>query len=156
MKNLNLKPQQTDEFWLIACKEELAVGRSVGIKAKGLSMFPVIRPKQEVLIKPYPFEELKVGQIIAFQRKTHIVVHRIVQVDETYHNEVVCQGDANWHQDEPVNLQNYIGLIDLKGKNEQQRILSNILYKPTISFCRFGMSLASKTKKILLKLFSQT
>jgi signal peptidase I len=151
-----LKPQQTDEFWLIACKEELAVGRSVGIKAKGLSMFPVIKPKQEVLIKPYSFDQLKIGQIIAFQRKTHIVVHRIVQVDETSHNGVVCQGDANWHQDEPVNLQNYIGLIDLKGKNEQQKFLSTVFYKPAITFLRFGMTLASKIKNILLKLFSQT
>lgn len=151
-----MKPQQTDEFWLKACKEELAIGRSVGIKAKGLSMFPVIRSKQEVLIKPYPYDQLKIGQIIAFQRKTHIVVHRIVQVDETSHNGVVCQGDANWHQDEPVNLQNYIGLIDLKGKNEQQKVLSTIFYKPTISFLRFGMTFASKIKKILLKLSSQT
>ena len=143
-----MKPQQTDEFWLTACKDELAAGRSVGIKAKGLSMFPVIRPKQEVLIKPYPLEMLKIGQIIAFQRKTHLVVHRVIQIEKTPQYKLTCQGDANWYLDEPVSLQNYIGLIDLKGRKEQQSVFANVLYKPIISLFRIVMRGASKAKQI--------
>ena len=61
-------------------------------------------------------ESADVGQIIAFQRKTHLVVHRVVQIEKTPPYKLTCQGDANWYTDEPVSLQNYIGLIDLKGR----------------------------------------
>jgi signal peptidase I len=143
-----MEPRQTDQFWLKACEHELASGRSVGIKAKGLSMFPVISQKQEVRISSYPFEKLKIGQIIAFQRKTHIVVHRVIQIEKTRQNELTCQGDANWYKDEPVNIQNYIGLVDLNGKNEQQSVFAYVLYKPLISFFRIARSVASKAKQI--------
>ena len=71
-----MKPQQTDEFWLEWCIDELAQGRAVQILSNGYSMWPCIRPKDKLLISAVPFSSVQLNDIIAFHRQNHIVVHR--------------------------------------------------------------------------------
>jgi hypothetical protein len=143
-----VKPQQTDAFWLEWCLDELKLGRDVKFVSKGLSMFPVMMPKQEIVISNFPIESIKVGQLLAFKRQTHIVVHRVVKVLENPTFSLRTQGDANWRMDEPITTDNYIGLVSLKGKPERQSRFAILFYKPIISFWRIGLSIGSKTKKL--------
>ena len=107
-----MKPQQTDEFWLEWCIDELAQGRAVQILSNGYSMWPCIRPKDKLLISAVPFSSVQINDIIAFQRQNHIVVHRVVEIlDSENGNELRTIGDSNSVDDEPIDLSNFIGKV---------------------------------------------
>ena len=107
-----MKPQQTDGFWLEWCIDELAQGRAVQILSNGYSMWPCIRPKDNLLISAVPFSSVQINDIIAFQRQNHIVVHRVVEIlDSENGNELRTIGDSNSVDDEPIDLSNFIGKV---------------------------------------------
>ena len=107
-----MKAQQTDEFWLEWCIDELAQGRAVQILSNGYSMWPCIRPKDKLLISAVPFSSVQINDIIAFQRQNHIVVHRVVEIlDSENGNELRTIGDSNSVDDEPIDLSNFIGKV---------------------------------------------
>ena len=107
-----MKPQQTDEFWLEWCIDELAQGRAVQILSNGYSMWPCIRPKDNLLISADPFSSVQLNDIIAFQRQNHIVVHRVVEIlDSENGNALRTIGDSNSVDDEPIDLSNFIGKV---------------------------------------------
>lgn len=107
-----MKPKQTDEFWLDWCIDELAQGRAVQILSNGYSMWPCIRPKDNLLISTVPFSSVQINDIIAFQRQNHIVVHRVVEIlDSENGNELRTIGDSNSVDDEPIDRSNFIGKV---------------------------------------------
>lgn len=79
-------------------------GQEITIAANGWSMFPCLRPSDVVKIHPTSFSDLIFGDIIAFQRKQQLVVHR-------YIGQNTSQGDACLRTDEPITEVNYIGKI---------------------------------------------
>lgn len=85
-------------------KTALQNGQEITITANGWSMYPCLRPSDVVKIHPTPFSDLKFGDIIAFQRKQQLIVHRYIAKNTS-------QGDACLHSDEPITPTNYIGKI---------------------------------------------
>ena len=59
--------------------ELLRSGQSVRFVARGSSMWPSIPPGSRLEVLPCPAEELKVGELAAFDRGGQLVVHRVTQ-----------------------------------------------------------------------------
>ena len=74
-------------------RECLAAGQSVRFSPKGISMLPMLRQGMDsVELSPLP-ETLRKYDIPLYQRKNgHYVLHRIVQVGQTY----TCIGDNQY------------------------------------------------------------
>ncbi|MDP4596857.1 MAG: hypothetical protein NWS92_07780 [Crocinitomicaceae bacterium] len=116
------KPQATDLFWLTWCDEELRQGRTVQIRAHGLSMFPQIWPGAMLSIFRKDVRSLKVDDWILFRRKDHFVAHRLIEV--LHQKELIgyAQGDANFFRDEPITIDNYVGVVEaINGRKKSMR-----------------------------------
>ena len=79
-----MKTVEKEEFWVDWCKEELAQGRSLKIPAHGFSMLPSIIQGSIVQIEAISMEQILPGDLIAFQRLQHIVVHRVLKIKQKY------------------------------------------------------------------------
>lgn len=79
---------------LIEIHKEL--GKISTFKCEGRSMLPLITPGSMVSIEHLPAEKIKLGEIIAFRRSSHLVVHRVLK---EYHHQgnlfFLEKGDSN-------------------------------------------------------------
>lgn len=69
------------------------------------SMEPTIHPGDVVAIKPVPYKDLKVGNIITFQPKSGdpmLITHRIIAKSSGGVNRITTKGDANGAADTPI------------------------------------------------------
>lgn len=82
----------------------LSEGKTLKLRADGLSMFPSIKPGSIVFIEPASdISALEKGTIIAWKLEKGFVVHRIVRKFEK-DNQIfaVTRGDCNLHEDIPL------------------------------------------------------
>lgn len=150
-----MKHRETDAFWLKWCREEILNGRSVHLQSNGGSMFPAILPKTVLCIEVKAFSALEIGEIVVFQRNTHMVVHRVIGIKDNSDERIIyTQGDSNWYRDEPITEKNYVGYVKGKVvKDVLQHIarphqLALILTRFIFTFYRITLRFASKSKKI--------
>ncbi len=72
------------------------VGKISSFRCEGRSMLPLIAPGSMVSIEHLPAEKIKLGEIIAFRRSSHLVVHRVLK---EYHHQgnlsFLEKGDSN-------------------------------------------------------------
>jgi len=91
----------------------LRAGNSVRIMASGYSMYPSIKPGDIILIDPLPYQgSLITGDIIAWQRDSDFVVHRLVHItDSDNHRYYLTRGDSSLSSDEPVSAGQLTGIV---------------------------------------------
>lgn len=65
----------------------------------GNSMFRVFTPGDKLLLRRIPFEDLRVGDIVAVEAKPTSYVHRVIEIGE---GGAVTQGDNNASPDEAL------------------------------------------------------
>jgi hypothetical protein len=58
----------------------LRSGQSVCFRARGRSMWPSIPSGSRIEVSPCPVAALEVGQVAAYEREGHVVVHRIERI----------------------------------------------------------------------------
>jgi len=91
----------------------LAEGTTLRVKAEGYSMYPSIKPGSSILIEPvsdgyFPSP----GEIIAWKRKTGLVVHRLVRiVKEDTEILYITRGDSCANEDPPVTHDQIAGKV---------------------------------------------
>jgi signal peptidase I len=91
----------------------LECGKSVRIKAFGLSMYPSVVPGSDIVIEPLIIKGLPVpGEIIVFRREGHLVLHRLLSIitsnGKTYY---ITRGDRNAFRDAPSLIENIAGRV---------------------------------------------
>ena len=91
----------------------LGEGSEVRIIASGYSMYPAIRPGNPIIIEPVKgCDDLKPGDIIAWERDSDLVVHRLVHIyesdSELYY---ITRGDATLISDNPVSFNLIAGRV---------------------------------------------
>lgn len=89
-------------------QEQLNAGRSVRFAPRGVSMLPMLRPGLDtVVLSPAP-ERLKKYDLPLYQRDNgHYVLHRVVEVGETY----TCVGDNQFRLEPGIRREQIIGLV---------------------------------------------
>ena len=145
---------EKDEFWLSWCREELTLGRTVRIVASGYSMIPTIWPGTEIEISNCPMDQLCIGDIIAFQRIQHMVVHRVVMIqnlhDETF---ITTMGDSNLKVDEVINNANFIGKVKVKNNTlvhtGQPILIKRSIYSGIAFFFTYSNALIKRILRLL-------
>jgi signal peptidase I len=150
-----MKILEKDEFWLSWCKEELTLGRIVRIAASGYSMIPTVWPGEIIEIQPEVIENVQIGDIIAFQRMQHMVVHRVVMIqnlhDETF---ITTMGDSNLKVDEVINNGNFIGKVRVKNNTLIQSHAPVLVKRSFYSGIAFIFTLSNALLKRVLRLLS--
>ena len=91
----------------------LAEGKTIRVKAEGLSMYPSIKPGSVIFIEPYnPNTRPVPGEIIAWKRDSGFVVHRLVRYfEKESFDYFVTRGDSIMAEDEPVLFDQIAGKV---------------------------------------------
>lgn len=73
------------------------------------SMWPTLKKGDLVILKGVSkAEDIRVGDIIAFEHEEGFAIHRVIQVDG---ESITTQGDANRKPDEPITFDDVIGRV---------------------------------------------
>ncbi|HUS85978.1 MAG TPA: S24 family peptidase [Bacteroidales bacterium] len=91
----------------------LKEGTSVRIIASGYSMYPSIKPEDIIIIHPIPDPlSLIPGEIIAWQRDTDFVVHRLIHI-AGYNNRkyFLTRGDSSLSSDQTIGPDQLAGKV---------------------------------------------
>ena len=155
-----MQPVKTEEFWVDWCKEELAQGRSLKIPAHGFSMLPSINQGSIVQIEAISMEQILPGDLIAFQRQQHLVVHRVLKIKQTTTELLFqSQGDSNMRIDERITSLNYIGKVTKKNNLKLSKKIPSYPQRIFFSLIALGLTyffvLKNKLKKLRLRLNQQ-
>ena len=104
----------------------LAEGKTIKIRADGYSMYPTIKPGSIIYIEPICLGELPVtGEIVAWKRKSGLVVHRIIRIiKEGNQMYFVTRGDSCAREDKPI-LAGYVTGRVIKTEDKNGNILKN-------------------------------
>ena len=88
-------------------EEEIAQGRCIRIRMRGISMRPFLREgKDEITIAPCRPDRLKRLDVILFRYKGRHLVHRIVNIDGGLYT---LQGDGVWASQEQCHAHDIVG-----------------------------------------------
>lgn len=117
--------QPSGEF-LVRMQELLARGEDVHIKPGGISMLPLFRPNEDIIIlSPLP-EKLKKYDIPFYRRSSgKFVLHRIVKVGESY----TCIGDNQFHPEPGIAREQMIGVVTGFIRNDRKHTVNEFGYK---------------------------
>jgi signal peptidase I len=91
----------------------LESGNSVELPATGYSMFPTIRPGVIVVVKPLQKGEIpQTGSVIVCWDSSGLIMHRLTRIirDETGNPLFITRGDSIMETDNPIPLQQLIGV----------------------------------------------
>ena len=103
--------KQAPHFWFEWILSSLQEGKVVEITANGWSMWPTIKPGTSISISRVELSELQPGDLIAFTRAEHFVVHRIEEIQYNGVIKIFTRGDANLRKDEPITEENFCGKV---------------------------------------------
>jgi signal peptidase I len=130
----------------------LAEGKTIRVKAEGISMYPSIKSGSVIFIEPLkPGTEPVRGEIIAWKRDSGIVVHRLVSTYITKHQKFfVTRGDSSIAEDEPVLLEQIAGKV-IRVENPEGKPLPPEKYinkKPNYSHNRLLVRIISQFYRV--------
>ena len=101
--------QIPNDLFFAWVESEIAEGRSVQFRLKGVSMFPLIRgEKDEVVLRPCSAEELCPMDVVLFRYKGKHLLHRIIRREG---NRLLIQGDGSYVAQEQCTTDAVIGKV---------------------------------------------
>lgn len=130
----------------------LAEGKTIRVKAEGLSMYPSIKPGSVIFIEPLNKNIRPVpGEIIAWKREAGFVVHRLVGSFEKDNSEfIVTRGDSSLAEDEPVISEQIAGKV-IRVENPEGKPVPEKQYlnkNPNYAFNRFLVRIISQFYRV--------
>jgi signal peptidase I len=149
--------KQTPHFWFEWILSSLQEGKVVEITAKGWSMWPTIKPGTSISISKVELSELQPGDLIAFTRAEHFVVHRIEEIQRNGAYTIYTRGDANLRRDEPITEDNFCGkVIGINAQDQSKQSYSKEmprmpqrLKNSAVQFFQINMARAKKIPSLL-------
>lgn len=101
--------QVPNDLFFSWVESEIAEGRSVQFRLKGVSMYPLIRGgKDEILVSPCSREKLAPMDVVLFRYKGRHVLHRIIRREG---NGLTIQGDGSYVAKEECTVDDVIGKV---------------------------------------------
>ncbi len=91
----------------------LAEGKTIRVRADGMSMHPSIKSGSVIFIEPYePGAKPRPGEIIAWKKDMGIVVHRLVNAYmQKMQMHYVTRGDSCMGEDDPIVFEQIAGKV---------------------------------------------
>ena len=84
--------------------------RTVQVPVYGMSMFPILMPRDTVQIKRITFEEMKPGHVLVFEQNGQWVAHRLIR-KITENKTLITRGDGLPYNDAPIEAERAKGII---------------------------------------------
>ena len=120
-------------------ESEIAEGRSVRFRSKGVSMYPLIRgDKDEILLSPCCHKDLAVMDVVLFRYRGQHVLHRIVHREGDL---LTLKGDGSYTAVEECAVDDVIGRVKAVIR-PSGRVISTDSWKwklPGGIWCRMGV-----------------
>ena len=112
-------------------REQLAQGKTVRFSPRGTSMLPMLRQGVDsVVLSPLP-EKLRKYDLPLYQRKNgQYVLHRIVEVGETY----TCVGDNQFELERGLTGDQMIAVTTAFSRNGREHRVTSFSHR---CYCRF-------------------
>lgn len=102
--------QIPNDLFFAWVESEIAQGRSVQIRLKGTSMYPLLREgKDEVILSACPAEELQPMDVVLFRYHGVHILHRIIYKDG---DRLIIQGDGSFSTKESCSTVDVIGRVE--------------------------------------------
>lgn len=119
------------EFLMPLIQESLAAGKTVRFSPRGISMLPMLRQGiDSVILSPLP-QKLRKYDLPLYQRDDgHYILHRIVEVGETY----TCIGDNQFVLEHGVRRDQMIALVTAFTRGDREIPVTALSYR---LYCRF-------------------
>ncbi|MBQ9142310.1 MAG: S24/S26 family peptidase [Lachnospiraceae bacterium] len=112
-------------------QERLATGQNVQFEPKGISMLPLLRPGTDSVVLSPISEKLKKYDISLYQRRNgRYVLHRIVEVGETY----TCMGDNQLEKEPGLEQEQMIAVVTAFYRDGERHEVSEWSYQV---YCRY-------------------
>ena len=96
-----------DAVWLELARAHLAAGRTLVAQVSGLSMWPLVKPGQRVVIAPD--RHVKVGDLALVVLGRALVLHRVVSIGP---DTITTKGDAVARPDPQIAASDVLGRVD--------------------------------------------
>ena len=111
-------------------REQLSLGKTVRFSPRGTSMLPMLRQGiDKVVLSPLP-QRLKKYDLPLYQRDNgQYVLHRIVEVGETY----TCLGDNQFDKESGLKPEQMIALVTAFTRGDREYSVSDWRYRV---YCR--------------------
>jgi hypothetical protein len=101
--------QIPNDLFFAWVETEIAQGRTVQFRLKGVSMFPLIRGgKDDVVLRPSSAEELRPMDVVLFKYKGKHLLHRIIRREG---DRLFIQGDGSYVAQEQCSVDAVIGKV---------------------------------------------
>lgn len=98
-----------NNLFFAGVEAEIAAGRPVRFRLKGNSMFPLLRnERDEVLLCPCEYKELKPMDVVLFRYRGGHVLHRILRREE---DNLLIQGDGVYASFERCRVTDVVGIV---------------------------------------------
>jgi len=122
---------------------------------RGQSMFPLFFEGDIVVIKPYRLNSPKIGDVIVFERNSHLVMHRLIMASRSVeHQSLVytCKGDNCLVVDAPIGRTQVLGKAILIQRQQTLIKLDSIWGRLTQKLLAYFslIELSSKRRTTLL------
>jgi signal peptidase len=114
-------------------KMPMPFGFGMAVVVSG-SMEPILSIDDLIFVKTS--DEYKIDDLVVFQNKTELIVHRIISIDGDV---IVTKGDANNSEDEPIKLSDIKGKV--VGTIENIGWLIKILKSPIVVISVLGIAI---------------
>lgn len=137
----------------------LEEGKTIRVEASGYSMYPAIKPGNIIYIEAISEpEKFEVGDILAWQRESDMVVHRLVH---RYRHDDACyyitRGDSAISSDKPVSLDDVAGKVVLieNRKGSAQPVAVSLIRENRYRINNRKVWLIVRVKAVLRKLINR-
>ena len=106
------------------CRGALASGTPLILRIRGTSMLPALWSGDCISVRPAVLADVRPGDVAVFVRNRHLVVHRVVRRSEgAGAGTVVTRGDAQRHDDPPIEEFELLGVAEAVHRFGKQRPL---------------------------------
>lgn len=120
-----------EKFWETA-NLLLDKGELVKIRLSGYSMYPYLKPDYYGIVKKVDFDEIIIGDVIAFSENGKYILHRVIKKGKDF---LICKGDSRMNFDAKVKIEDIIGrlfLIEINSKivnahSKKHKILAKLI-----------------------------
>ena len=100
--------------------QELSKGNNFQFTVSTLSMSPLVRPQDAIIVRKESLDNLRCGDIIVFERLQELCTHRFLS-KKVFDSSIklITKGDNSLVIDKPVAEQNFIGKVIVIKKEDK-------------------------------------
>ena len=101
--------QIPNDLFFTWVESEIAQGRSVRFRSKGVSMYPLIcGDRDEIVLSPFSHKELSAMDVVLFRYRGQHVLHRIIGRNGDL---LTLKGDGSFNEKEVCTVNDVVGIL---------------------------------------------